>query len=116
MIEEGWLEGDVVNLTAEKYLSSIKYDGVDVLILGCTHYPMIKDVIANITHISLIDSAVETAKEVKWVLREKGLLRQGRGESSREFFVTDSPEKFSLIGERFLGNKILNISKINLGG
>ncbi len=116
LIEEGWIEGDVVNLTAEKYLSSIKFDSIDVLILGCTHYPMIKDVIANIMHISLIDSAVETAKEVKRALREKGMLRQGKGESSREFFVTDLPEKFSRVGERFLGHKISNISKISLGG
>lgn len=115
LIEEGWLEGEVVNLTAEKYLSSLKCDSVDTLVLGCTHYPMIKHVIENIVQIPLIDSAVETAKEVKLALQQKGILRAGRGEVSREFFVTDSPEKFERVGERFLECKIRHISKISLG-
>jgi glutamate racemase len=116
LVEEGWLDGEVVNLTAKKYLSSIKCDSADTLVLGCTHYPMIKHVIGNIIQIPLIDSAVETAKEVKRVLAQKGMLRVRKGEVSREFFVTDSPEKFSRVGERFLGHRISNISKISLGG
>jgi len=115
IIEEGWLEGEVVALTAEKYLSSIRNNGADILVLGCTHYPMIKDVIAKVAGISLIDSAIETAKEVKGVLAERNILRQGKEPGEREFFVTDAPEKFSRTGERFLGQKILNISKISLG-
>lgn len=114
LIEEGWLNGEIVKLTAEKYLSSLRYNGVDSLVLGCTHYPMIKDVIKDVVGVRLIDSAVETAKEVKQVLEEKGMLRQSGEEGSREFFVTDFPEKFSHVGENFLGHKILNISKIDL--
>lgn len=116
LIEEGWLDGEVVNLTAEKYLSSLKYDNVDTLVLGCTHYPMIKHVIHNITQIPLIDSAIETAREVKDVLRQSGMLRAGREDAGRKFFVTDSPEKFTVVGERFLDHTITNISKINLEG
>jgi glutamate racemase len=114
LIEEGWLNGEVVKLTAEKYLSSLRYNGVDSIVLGCTHYPMIKDVIKNVSGVPLIDSAVETAKEVKRVLEEKEMLRQSEEEGSREFFVTDFPEKFSRVGENFLGHEILNISKIDL--
>jgi len=114
LIEEGWLDGEVVKLTAEKYLSSLRYNGVDSIVLGCTHYPMIKDVIKDVMGVPLIDSAVETAKEVKRVLEEKGMLRQGGDGGSREFFVTDFPEKFSHVGENFLGHEILNISKVDL--
>ncbi|RJQ23288.1 MAG: glutamate racemase [Nitrospiraceae bacterium] len=116
LIEEGWLDGDVVRLTAEKYLSQIKGNGADTLVLGCTHYPMIKDIIADAVGIGLIDSAVETAKEVKHVLGDGNMLRQSKKEGSRKFFVTDAPEKFARTGERFLGEKISNISKIYLGG
>lgn len=114
LIEEGWLDGEIVKLTAEKYLSSLRYNGVDSIVLGCTHYPMIKDVIKDLLGVPLIDSAVETAKEVKRVLEEKGMLRRSTDEGSREFFVTDFPEKFSRVGENFLGHEILNISKIDL--
>ncbi len=114
LIEEGWLNGEVVKLTAEKYLSSLRYNGVDSIVLGCTHYPMIKDVIKNVSGVPLIDSAVETAKEVKRVLEEKEMLRQSVEEGSREFFVTDFPEKFSRVGENFLGHEISNITKIDL--
>jgi glutamate racemase len=116
LIEEGWLEGDVVRLVAEKYLSKIKNKGADILVLGCTHYPMLKSVIARTVEIKLIDSAVETAKEVKRVLGDTNMLRRGKAEGRREFFVTDSPEKFARVGERFLGHKINNISKISLEG
>jgi glutamate racemase len=116
LIEEGWIAGEVVALTAEKYLSSISSNGADSLVLGCTHYPMIKNVIADTVKIPLIDSAVETAKEVKRELEQDGMFRKDRSEARREFFVTDAPEKFARTGERFLEHKIVNISKINLGG
>jgi glutamate racemase len=124
-IEEGWLEGEVVTLTAKIYLSPVKLSGADTLVLGCTHYPMIKRVVTDVVNndatsgearISLIDSAVETAGEVKRVLGDMKMLRRGREEGEREFFVTDAPEKFARTGERFLGHKITNISKISLEG
>jgi len=115
LVEEGWLKGDIVTLTAKKYLSSLKKYGVDVLVLGCTHYPMIKDVIVNVAKIPLIDSAVETAKEVHRILEERKLLRHKRGKPRREFFVTDAPEKFVHIGKNFLGQSISKITKVNIG-
>ncbi len=116
LIEEGWLEGAVVRLTTEAYLSSLKNNGAGSLVLGCTHYPMIKNIISITVNIPLIDSAVETAKEVKHLLAQKDLLRESEGGGSKDFYVTDSPDKFTLVGERFLGQDITNISKINLGG
>lgn len=116
LIEEGWIEGEVVTLTAEKYLEPIRHNGADTLVLGCTHYPMIKDVIARVAGIALIDSAIETAKEVKRMLGDSNLLRLERTEGKKEFFVTDAPGKFARTGERFLGHKLANISKISLEG
>ena len=114
LVEEGWFTGDIVTLTAEKYLSPLKKSGADVLILGCTHYPMIKKVIADVVKIPLIDSATETAREVKRILEEKKMLRRNSGKARREFFVTDTKEKFIHIGEKFLAQRILNISGINI--
>jgi glutamate racemase len=116
LIEEGWHDGEVVTLVAEEYLSSLRESGADALVLGCTHYPMIKDVITGIIDIPLVDSAVETARETRKLLEEKGLLNEQKGDRKRDFYVTDAPEKFSETGKRFLGHKILNITKIELGG
>lgn len=114
LVEEGWTKGDIVTLTAKKYLSPLKKFGADVLILGCTHYPIIKDVIAGVVKIPLIDSAAETAKEVRRILEERNILRHDSGKPKVEFFVTDAPEKFVQTGERFLGRRISNISKVNI--
>jgi len=116
LVEEGWLEGEIVTLTAEKYLAPVRQNGVDTLILGCTHYPMIKKTISQIVRIPLIDSAVETANEVKYILANKKMLCRKKNKPLRRFFVTDAPEKFVRTGERFLGHRISNIKKIDLGG
>jgi len=115
LIEEGWTEGEIVNLTARKYIASMNSD-VDTVVLGCTHYPMIKHVISSIVNMPLIDSAIETAKEVRTVLREKDMICSGTGKKMRKFLVTDSAEKFARVGERFLGYEISDIEKIDLVG
>jgi len=112
LVEEGWHDGEVVRLIAEKYLSDFKESGVDVLVLGCTHYPVLKHVIQDVMPVTLIDSAVETARELKKILKENNLLNNSNSSPKREFFVTDYPEKFREVGERFLGQPIENITKI----
>ncbi len=114
LIEEGWTDGEVVSLVAGQYLSPLKGSGVDAIVLGCTHYPMIKDVITDIINVHLIDSAVETAREARKILQENGLLNDQGGDPSRYFFVTDAPEKFADTGRRFLDHDISNILKIEL--
>lgn len=114
LIEEGWTDGEIVNLTARKYIASMNND-VDTVVLGCTHYPMIKHVISGIVNMSLIDSAIETAKEVRKVLEEKDMICSGSAEKMRKFLVTDSAEKFARLGERFLGYAISDIKKIEVG-
>lgn len=116
LVEEGWTDGVVTYLVAEKYLSGLKKRGVDTVVLGCTHYPLLKDVIQTVmgSDVVLIDSAIETAKVVNEVLSEKRFLKVDEENPLMRFFVTDSPDRFVSVGERFLQKRIMNIEKIIL--
>lgn len=116
LVEEGWTRGEIVELTAKKYLHSIKEVGIDTLVLGCTHYPLLKEVISDIMGdaVTLIDSAIETAKEIKTTLGSQSLLSDRDLPHVREFYVTDSPQRFLDVGERFLGERIRHIQQIKL--
>lgn len=117
LVEEGWTDGTIAEMIAERYLKNIKDKGIDTLVLGCTHYPLLKDVFSKIMgeKVALIDSAIETAREIKSILSRSSLLRTGPASALRRFYVTDSPGKFKDVGERFLGMKIEYIKKIELG-
>ncbi len=117
LVEEGWTDGPIVEMTAERYLRSVREKDVDTLVLGCTHYPLLKNVLSMVmgSDVRLIDSAIETAGEIKKTLADMSLLNTSAGSASQEFYVTDSPDKFTEIGERFLGRKIDFIKKIELG-
>jgi len=107
LVEEGWVRNDVMRATIAIYLGSLKHSGIDTLILGCTHYPLLKKSIANFlgSGVCLIDSAEETAKTVRQILAEKGITRR-RGNGGASFFVTDEPERFIKVGARFLGQQV----------
>ncbi|NTU42756.1 MAG: glutamate racemase [Nitrospirales bacterium] len=114
LVEEGWTEGEVARLVVEKYLSAMEGKGIDTLVLGCTHYPLLKDVIQTVMKgVTLIDSAIETARMVKDILAGTGMLNSA-GSGNKRFFVTDGPEKFVDVGQRFLGQEIKEIEKISL--
>lgn len=114
MVEEGWLTGEVPLLTARRYLGGLRESGIDTLVLGCTHYPLLKPVISQVMNgVALIDSATETAREVRAAL-EKGGLLGGGGSPRREFYVTDDPGKFRSVGERFLGQGLDDIKMATL--
>jgi len=114
LVEEGWTDGEITSLIAEKYLKEMKNKDIDTLVLGCTHYPLLKKVISRVMGetVSLIDSAVEVAKDVRTILETSGLNRKQEVSPPREFYVTDSPVRFVKVGERFLGNKIEHIELI----
>lgn len=116
IVEEGWIEGEIATMIAEKYLKDIKDKGIDTLVLGCTHYPLLKGVISKVMgdNVTLIDSAIEVAKEIKEILETSDLKNEGSGNRLMEFYVTDSPERFIKVGERFLGNSIEHIEVITL--
>jgi glutamate racemase len=108
---------DVFSFPCPLFLKSIKKMCIDTLVLGCTHYPLLKKIISEVMgkNIRLIDSAVETSREIKMVLKAINLTREQKDVPLREFYVTDSTEKFLNIGERFLGQRIEHIEKVSLG-
>jgi glutamate racemase len=115
LVEEGWTTGVIARMVVERYLTAVKDRGADTLVLGCTHYPLLKEVIQEVMgDIRLVDSAIETALAVKHLLAEKGMLAGDETARARRFFVTDSPEKFISVGERFLKTKIDSIEKIQI--
>ncbi len=118
LVEEGWTDNDVTELVAGKYLAPLRDAGIDTLVLGCTHYPLLKSVIGRIMGpgVTLIDSATETAKEVKDVLDKLKWRVNGGGESLRKYYVTDTPARFEKIGKRFLGDARLRAEQVKVGG
>jgi glutamate racemase len=107
LAEEGWLDNQVAGDATRLYLSSLSSSGIDALILGCTHYPLLRGVIGRTmgTGVQLVDSATATAAVVRRVLEERDLLRSGR-HGSASFFVTDSPDRFVKVGSFFLGASV----------
>src|SRR5262249_35253320 len=117
LAEEGWFDNEVTRSTAATYLSTLKKSGIDTLILGCTHYPLLRGVIAGVMgpEVRLIDSAEETARAVRRILRAKAIARP-RGSGTASFFVTDAPERFARLGERFFGASVASAVRIVLRG
>jgi glutamate racemase len=115
LAEEGWVDKQVTRLTAQSYLRPLREEAIDTLVLGCTHYPLLEGIIREITGdgVCLVNSAKETAKEVKKVLEEKGLIAHKQKHGSYHFYVTDNAERFIRVGERFLGRKLGPVKEIN---
>jgi glutamate racemase len=108
LVEEGWLDTSVTRDVAGMYLSPLKRARVDTLILGCTHYPLLKTVIAAAIgkKVMLVDSAHEVAKEARTVLSASGLLNVSSRKGRHRFFASDEPARFIGVGERFLRKSI----------
>jgi len=106
----------VARLTAESYLHGLKNAGVDTLVLGCTHYPILKDTIAAAMGggIQLVDSAEETARTVAEILRGSGLIRPASEKGNHHYFVTDVPAGFLKVGNRFLGGALEDVHQVSL--
>ncbi|MBI5097220.1 MAG: glutamate racemase [Nitrospirae bacterium] len=123
LVEEGWIQDDITLSIVERYLTPLKKEGIDTLVLGCTHYPLLKKTIQQVmgSGVTLIDSAEETALEVKAMLAHLGLMAPVNGgglpavTATRKFFVTDVPLRFEEQGSRFLGEKISTVERIDLG-
>jgi len=113
LVEEGWTDNAVVEMTVKVYLGSLKQSGIDTLILGCTHYPLLKKAVRKFLGdtVCLVDSAEEIAKEVGSVLKKDSLARKNGG-GSHSFFVTDAPGRFVKVGQRFLGEKVESAVRI----
>ena len=112
--EEGYLDGGVVLDVARDYLKPLKDAKVDTVILGCTHYPLLKPAIKKVlgSRIKLIDSAKQVAIEVKKILSyQKTLNKPRRGK--QKFYVSDNPEGFSVLARTFLGKNIMDVRQVN---
>ena len=116
LAEEGYINKEATNLIALEYLKPLTKRKVDTLVLGCTHYPLLKKTISETMgkEVRLIDSAEETAVEVKRALTREGLLRTGKRTPFRRFFVSDVPDRFVEVGERFLKDKIAQVERIDI--
>jgi glutamate racemase len=126
LAEEGWADADVAHTVAETYLKDLRSQ-IDTLVLGCTHYPILRKVIQEIVgaQVELIDSGEATAIEVKSLLKDKGLARltPGTGALDRQlcddldhFYVTDAAERFARVAERFLGAKPARLEAVEVWG
>jgi len=126
LAEEGWVNNEVAHTVAETYLKDLRAK-IDTLVLGCTHYPILRDVIQQAVgqDVALIDSGEATAAEVKALLKEKGLARltPPTGALERQlcddldhFYVTDAAERFARVAERFLGSKPSRLEAVEVWG
>jgi glutamate racemase len=108
LVEEGWLKRPVTRDVASIYLAPLKAAKVDTLIMGCTHYPLLREVIKSVMGrgVLLIDSAKEVAKEARIILASAGLLNSPGRKEKHNFFVSDEPSRFAAVAERFLKKKI----------
>ena len=115
LIEEGWVDNEITFKVAEIYLSELIKSGVDTLILGCTHYPLIRDTIQRVMGdgVKLIDSGEAVALWLKNFLKKEKILAKNKN-PFYHYYLTDFPQRFKKIAERFLGERI-EIKKINLG-
>ncbi len=117
LAEEGWLDTPATSLIAEEYLAPMAQKHVDTLVLGCTHYPLLKKVIGNAVgrDVRLIDSAEETAAETAATLRAAGLAHETTNDAKYRFIASDAPEQFLRVGQRFLGSPIDRVETVTLG-
>jgi len=108
LAEEGWFHKEVTEKIAREYLAPLKKARIDTLILGCTHYPLLKKTIQKVMgeDVKLIDSARTVAKQVKSVLEETKRQRQGKAKARHKFLISDRPQEFESIAKKFLGDDI----------
>ena len=118
LAEEGWLEGEVPRLAVRRYVTPLVAEGIDVLLLGCTHYPLLAGTIreeldALGSAAAIVDSASAMASDVAIELKRRGVER-GEGEGSLECFVTDLPASFAEVAGRFLGGAVDRVEKVDI--
>jgi glutamate racemase len=120
LAEEGWLEGEVPRLVVRRYLEPLIAAGARAVVLGCTHYPLLREVIQEEADalagepVSIVDSADATADEVASFLEERGSLARRERAGSLELLVTDLPKSFASVAARFLGEPIEHVQQIDL--
>jgi glutamate racemase len=117
LVEEGWFDHPAAELVAREYLTPILARDVDCLVLGCTHYPLLKPLLHRVLgpDVRLIDSAEETANAVCEVLDHRDLAAPPGAEPVHQFVVSDDEPHFRRVGARFLGEKLGQVAVVPLG-
>ena len=117
LVEEGWFDHAATELIAREYLAPLTRAGIDTVVLGCTHYPLLKPLLARVLGmaVTLIDSADETARTVERELAERGIAAPASARPVHRFAVSDDEPHFRRVGARFLGEKIRDVEVVPLG-
>lgn len=116
LAEEGWGRKPAALAIARAYLAPLRARGVDTLILGCTHYPILKGVIARVMgpRVRIVDSARTAAMALRALLRERAMLAPPARRGATAYFVTDDPTRFRRVAERFLGRGARNVRRVSV--
>ena len=116
LVEEGWVNGSVPEEIARAYLVNMQKSEVDSVILGCTHYPLLKRTIKKVLgeRVNLVDSAEETAMEVKSILNKSELYSNVGEEGQVLCHVTDSINSFEFLADRFIDTPIKKVSQVDI--
>ncbi len=116
LAEEGWWNNEIALMTAEKYLAPLREKGIDTLVLGCTHYPLLKDTITKVMgeNVKLVNSGYEVALTVQYLLKNMNLESGFDSDQTNRFFTSDSVEKFEMLGSAFLDEEINSATKIDI--
>jgi len=117
LVEEGWFDHPATELIAREYLEPVQRAGVDVLVLGCTHYPLLKPLLARVLGpgVRLVDSAEETARVVARDLAQRDLAASPSQRPTHRFVVSDDEPHFRKVGAKFLGEKLQHVEVVPLG-
>lgn len=114
LVEAGMLEAEETGLAVREYINPLLKEGIDTLVMGCTHYPFLAPVIGEFAgeDVALVDPAMETVAELAEILFHNHILSDGRRNASREFYVSGNPEPFYGVGRMLLGNIIEKVERI----
>ena len=116
LVEEGWFSHPAARAIAEVYLQPITAPGVDALVLGCTHYPLLKPLLADLlgSGVALIDSAEETARDLAGLLQRRGLSAPSDAVATHRWGATDDVERFARLGALFTGRPVAPVELVDL--
>ena len=116
LAEEGWINHKATYEIAEEYLLELRENGIDTLVLGCTHYPILAEIIQKVIgeKVKLVDSGIASAEVVRNELNRIGFETNSRGLGHQEYYVSDIPAKFKEVAELFLGRPVKDVHKVDI--
>lgn len=116
LVEEGWWDNDIAYRIAQEYMEPLKEKGIDTLVLGCTHYPLLRNVISKVMGdgVKLVNSALEVAKVVKEVIDVKRIERDSSISPVYRYYTSDSVKKFESLGNSILNGRIHSAERVDI--